>query len=118
MMKFLCIGRDIGFTVPVDPAQLAGVLEMIYIKSFQIMEKWETEKKVTGGLFAGQKAGFLVLEASSGEELSKLLTSLPFWGNENWEVIPLQSFQSGIEETQLEVNKLKQAAAAMRQSKP
>jgi DNA polymerase III delta prime subunit len=37
--------RDAGFTVPVAPGQLAGILEGVYIPSFQMLEKWENEKK-------------------------------------------------------------------------
>ena len=36
------------------------------------------EKKVVGGLFAGQLAGAILIEAASGEELSMMLQSLPF----------------------------------------
>ena len=110
-MKFLCIGRDIGFTTPVPPGQLAAVLEGVYLPSFQMLEKWESEKKVTGGFFAGQRAGAVIIEAASAEELSKTMTSLPFWGLLNWEVIPLQSFRSGIDDAQRQVAALKQMAS-------
>jgi hypothetical protein len=54
-MKFLLIGKDIGFTTPVAPGQLAGLLEGVYIPSFKMLEKWESEKKVTGGFLAAQR---------------------------------------------------------------
>ena len=110
-MRFLLIGRDIGFTTPVSPGQLAGVLEGVYIPSFQMLEKWESEKKAHGGFFAGQRGGAVILEAPSGEELSKTMTSLPFWGLLNWEVIPLQTFRSGVEDAQRQVAGLKQMAS-------
>jgi hypothetical protein len=110
-MKFLLIGKDIGFTTPVAPGQLAGVLEGVYIPSFQMMEKWESEKKATGGFFAGQRAGAFIIEAASAEELSKTMASLPFWGLLNWEVIPLQTFRSGVEDAQRQVAALKQMAS-------
>jgi hypothetical protein len=110
-MKFLLIGRDIGFSTPVAPGQLAGILEGVYIPSFKMLEQWESEKKVTGGFLAAQRAGAIIIEASSGEELSNKMTSLPFWGALNWEVIPLQSFHSGIEDAQRQVSTLKQMAS-------
>ena len=110
-MRFLLIGRDIGFTTPVEPGQMAAVLDGVYIPSFQMLQKWESEKKVTGGFFAGQRAGAVMIEAPSAEELSKTMTSLPFWGSLNWEVIPLQTFQSGIEDAKRQVASLKQIAS-------
>jgi len=90
---------------------MAAVLEGVYIPSFQMLQKWESEKKVTGGFFAGQRAGAVMIEAPSAEELSKTMTSLPFWGSLNWEVIPLQTFQSGIEDAKRQVASLKQIAS-------
>src|ERR1700733_15007583 len=107
-MKFLVIGRDVGFTTPVAPVQLAGLLEGVYIPSFQALEQWEKEGKATGGFLAAQRAGAMILEAASAEELSSKMTSLPFWGLLNWEVIPLQTFRSGIEDAQRQVSTLKQ----------
>jgi hypothetical protein len=107
-MKFLVIGKDIGFSVPVPPGQLAGLLEGVYIPSFQALEKWEVEKKITGGFLAAQRGGAIIIDAPSAEDLSKTMTSLPFWGLLNWEVYPLQSFHSGIEDAQRTVAGLKQ----------
>lgn len=87
------------------------MLEGVYIPSFQMLEKWESEKKVTGGFLAAQRAGAIIMEASSAEELSSKMTSLPFWGLLNWEVIPLQTFHSGIEDAQRQVSELKKMAS-------
>lgn len=112
-MKFLLIGKDIGFTTPVAPGQLAGLLEGVYIPSFKMLEKWESEKKVTGGFLAAQRGGAIIMEAASAEELSSKMTSLPFWGALNWEVIPLQTFRSGIEDASRQVAELKKMASMM-----
>jgi hypothetical protein len=111
IMKFLVIGKDIGFSVPVPPGQLAGLLEGVYIPSFQMLEKWESEKKITGGFLAAQRGGAMIIEAASAEELAKTMTSLPFWGMLNWEVHPLQSFHSGTEDAKSNVTGLKQMAS-------
>jgi hypothetical protein len=112
-MKFLLIGRDIGFTTPVPPGQLAAVLENVYLPSFKTLEKWEKDGKAVGGFFAAQRAGAVIVEASSGEELARVMTELPFWGLLNWEVIPLQSYRSGVEDAEKQVQVLKQMAAMM-----
>ena len=112
-MKFLVIGRDIGYGGPVDPAQVAGIVENVYIRSFQTIEKWEKEGKAIGGGFAGQRSGAFIIEASSAEELSGKLRSLPFWAVVNWEVHPLQTFHSIIEDSEHQVASLKQMAAMM-----
>jgi hypothetical protein len=112
-MKFLVIGKDIGFTTPVPPGQLAGVLENVYLPSFRALEKWEKDGKAVGGFFAAQRAGAVIIEAASAEELSRVMTELPFWGLLNWEVIPLQSYASGIHDAEKQVATLKQMAAAM-----
>jgi len=36
---------------------------------------------IVGGLFAGQRAGVIMIEASSAEELSSWLQRLLFWGS-------------------------------------
>ena len=112
-MKFLLIGRDIGFSTPVAPGQLAGVLEGVYLPSFKMLEQWTSQNKASGGFFAAQRAGYLVVDAASGEELSHMMTSLPFWGSLNWEVIPLQSYRSGIEDLELQISELKKMASMM-----
>jgi hypothetical protein len=113
-MKFLLIGEDIGYGGPVNPMEQAGTLENMYIPSFEILEKWESEKKITGGFFAAARAGALIIDALSGEELSKWMTSLPFWGTLNWKVIPLQSFRSGIDNAKAQVDRLKSFSSMKR----
>ncbi len=55
-----------------------------------------------------------MIEAASAEERSRTMTGLPFWGALNWEVIPLQTFNSGIEGAQRQVAALKQMASTQR----
>ena len=62
---------------------------------------------VLGGLFAGQRAGVIIIEVASGEELSSWMQRLPFWAQNTWEVIPLQSFQSGVEDVKRQIANVK-----------
>jgi hypothetical protein len=68
---------------------------------------WEEKQKVVGGLFAAQRAGVIIVEAQSAEELSSLLQSLPFWAQNSWKVIPLQTFRSGIEDVKKQIANVK-----------
>ena len=110
-MKFLVIGEDVDYNGPMNPKDLIGRLEMVYIPSFEMLENWEKEKKVVGGFFAAQRAGAVIIEAPTAEELSRTMTSLPFWGNLKRKVIPLQSFRSGIEDAKRTISSLKAAAS-------
>ena len=71
---------------------------------------WEAKGKVVGGLFAGQRAGVIIVEASSGEELCAMLQTLPFWGQNTWEIVPLQTFQSGTEDVKRQITNVKKMA--------
>ncbi len=106
-MKFLVIGRGTDFGGPIDPAVLHMALENLVLPSIQMLKDWEDKKAVVGGLFAAQRAGAIIIDSPSGEELSKMLQSLPFWGQNTWEVIPLQSFQSGVEDTKRQIENVK-----------
>lgn len=75
-----------------------------------MLKDWEDNKKVIGGLFAGQRAGVILIEQASCEELSIMLQSLPFWGTNTWEVIPLQMFQSGTEDVKRQIERVKKMA--------
>ena len=115
-MRFLIIGKDIDYGGPINPLDLAMLLENVYIPSFEMLKKWEQDKKIVGGFLAAQRGGALIIEASSAEELSSWMTSLPFWGRLNWKVIPLQTFQSGIEDAKRQVGEIKKMAAIAQKS--
>lgn len=63
--------------------------------SLETLSNTADEKK-TGGVFAGQRAGCLILDVSSNEEVGRFLGSLPFFSRLKWNVIPLQSYRSAI----------------------
>ena len=102
-MKFLVIGKAIDYGGPVDPAYFVMSSEKIVLPSIEMMKDWEEKKMIVGGLYAGQRAGVIIIEAASGEELSSWMQRLPFWAQNTWEVIPLQSFQSGVEDVKRQI---------------
>ena len=112
-MKFLVIGKGIDYGGPIDPANFLMFSEKIVLPSIEMLKEWEEKQKVVGGLFAAQRAGVIIIEAASGEELSSMLQSLPFWPQNSWEVIPLQSFESGVEDVKKQIAKVKQMMEMM-----
>jgi hypothetical protein len=112
-LKFLVIGKGIDYGGPIDPSYIAMFFENVVMPSFEILKKWENDKKIVGGLWAGQRAGAIMIEAASAEELSSWLQSLPFWGSNTWEVVPLQTIQSGIEDLKKQIAEVKKMAASM-----
>jgi hypothetical protein len=90
----LVIGKSVDFSSLQNPSDFGIYIESIVLPSFEILKKWEENKKVPVGLFAVQRAGALIIEAQAAEELGKMLQSLPSWGQNTYEVTPLQSIQS------------------------
>ena len=115
-MKFLIIGKDIDYGGPMSPADLVVLFENVYLPSFEMLTKWDQDKKIVGGFLAAQRAGAMIIEAPSAEELSSWMTSLPFWGRLTWEVMPLQTFQSGIDDLKRQIATIKKMASMAQKS--
>lgn len=96
-MLFLVSGEWVEVGALLPPEQVVALIERAVVPSLEIWARWEEEGRVKGGIFAGERAGVLVLEAASSEEVGQLLGSLPFWGMVKWHVRPLQSVRSTIE---------------------
>jgi hypothetical protein len=112
-LKFLVIGKGIDYGGPIDPENFLMFSEKIVLPSIEMLKQWEEKQKVVGGLFAAQRAGVVIIEAASAEELSNMLQSLPFWPQNSWEVIPLQTFESGVEDVKKQIAKVKQMTEMM-----
>ena len=78
--------------------------------SLESLAKMIDEKKLMGGIPAGQRAGFFIMDAQSNEEVDRILGGLPFWGLLNVSVTPLVSVRTAIERDQ-------RAADAMKSSR-
>ena len=89
------------------PAEVAGFIERVIHPSLEALEKLMQEKKFTGGLYAGVRGGAFIVDASSHEEVSKILRGLPFWGVLKWQVTPLQSPRSAIEHDRPRLQEMK-----------
>ncbi len=96
---------DVNPTTP--PGEVAKMIEHRVIPSLEMIAKWEEEGKITGGGFAGRRAGAFILEAASHEEVAKLLASLPYWSIIKWKVIPLQSTRAQVDMARQQLQALK-----------
>ena len=76
------------------------VFERVIRPSLESLAKMVDEKKMTGGVLAGQRAGAFILEAQSNEEVDRILGGLPFWGLLNFSVTPLVPFRTAMERDQ------------------
>ncbi len=87
---------EVGALMP--PEAAVSYVEQVVIPSLQMVAQWEQEGRIlAGGTFPGERAGALVMEADSAEEVGQLLGSLPFWGQMKWEVRAMQSLSSVVE---------------------
>jgi len=86
------------------------VFERVIRPSLELLAKMVDDKKLTGGIPAGQRAGFFIMDAQSNEEVDRVLGGLPFWGLLNMSVTPLVSVRTAIERDQ-------KAADAMKSSR-
>ena len=111
-MKFLVNFEGTDAAISGNPREYASMIEGVLVPSLQTIEKWEREGKVVGGVYAGERAGSLIMEADSPEELSRTLARLPFWGVVNMNVSSMQSFSAAIEQTKEQMNSLKALAQA------
>ena len=95
-MQYLVEAENIDGLIPMK--DVPDYINHIVIPSYEQLIKLESENKIKGGLLAGQRAGAFVMEASSPEDLGKMLRAIPFWGMVKWKVTPLQSLKSALEQ--------------------
>lgn len=95
-MLYLVEAENIDGLIPMK--DVPDYINHIVIPSYEQLIKLESENKIKGGLLAGQRAGAFVMEASSPEDLGKMLRAIPFWGMVKWKVTPLQSLKSALEQ--------------------
>jgi hypothetical protein len=92
---------------PGSPAEALELLSGIIIPTFDILIKWEKEGKITGGLPAGGRAFYMIVEADSNHELDTMLRSLPAWPVLQWHTTPLESFSARADTERKVVEELK-----------
>ena len=83
------------------------MFERVIRPSLESLAKMVDERKLTGGVLAGQRAGAFILEAQSNEEVDRILGALPFWGLLNFSVTPLVPVRAAIERDQKTADAMK-----------
>jgi hypothetical protein len=99
IMKYLIKGKFLEEnTAGRDQEQIFTMIEMAVHPSLEMLEKNIQEKKVEGGVVAGAREGYFIVDVGSHQEVGSWLRSFPFWGMLEWTVIPLQSPQSTVDQ--------------------
>ena len=93
-LRYLVIGKAVNVAPVMQPQQVSQMIDTAILPSMEMLAKWEREGRIHGGCFAGQRAGCLIIDCASNQELDELLPTLPFWGLQEWEVTPLTSYES------------------------
>ena len=74
-------------------AEMIGVLENVVLPCLDALAKLEAQGVIlAGGLPVAQRAFAFIVEATSNDELDRLLRGLAMWPAMQWRVTPLQSF--------------------------
>jgi len=81
--------------------EVQAFIEQVIHPSLQALEEGMKQGKVLGGLAAGERAGYFLVDLPNHEEVGKWMRSLPFWGTLKWTVVALQSPRSAIEQDKL-----------------
>src|SRR5438093_992932 len=80
---------------PVATAEEADTIwKQIVDPSVRDLARMVREKTITGGVFAGERAGCFIIDCKSTEELGQIIRDLPFWPRLKWNVRALESFES------------------------
>lgn len=106
-MKYLVIGDFIDPGPMMAPPQVVQMMEHAILPSLDMLAKWEADKRITGGIYVGDRKGVFIVDAESNEEVDKLIQSLPFWGLLKWTVSPLQTFSGRAAQDKMGAEKMK-----------
>lgn len=91
-MKYLVIGNEGPGVFSSEEA--IEMLENIVLPAFEELEELESEGALVGGVPVGERAFVFIVEADSHDDVDRTLRSLPIWNALEWEVTPLQDFES------------------------
>ena len=93
---------------PMPREQFLGMMA----STWQVIKQLENNGKVlAGGAMIGQRAGCVIVDVDSNEELFELLTRLPVAGYMDWEVVPLIPADTALESAKWALQQLSLVAA-------
>ncbi len=80
--------------------------------TWEVIKQLENDRKVlAGGAFIGRRAGCVVVDVESNEELAGLLNRLPLSAYLEWEVVPLIAADRALESAKWALQQLSLAQA-------
>ena len=113
MPRFIVNASWIELGAMLQPPQIVELLEGAVLPSLDMLQAWEEEGRVSGGVFVGEREATFVLDADSAESASMMLSELPFWGMMSWNVRPIHSFGVAVEREQAGMARLQEADGGM-----
>jgi muconolactone delta-isomerase len=102
-MQFCVIGRAVDSS-NVPPQAVIGLAK----QSFQMLASNQDSRIKTMYPFAGERAGLLIVDVQSGDELQEVLGNLPLSGISTFEIHPVGTLQGVMKS--LEVSEKQMAA--------
>jgi muconolactone delta-isomerase len=105
-MKYLVVASGgPGFAYPEEALE---VLQSVILPSFKEILSLEKRKKIiAGGVPVGERTFVFIVDAKSNDELDQMLRKLPMWGELDWEVTALQTFNGRAKQERQAVKELK-----------
>ncbi len=83
--------------------------------TWEVIKQLENSGKVlAGGAFVGQRAGCVIADVESNEELAELLNRLPVFAYLEWEVLPMIPADKALEAAKWALQQAAPVAAARR----
>ena len=80
------VKAELREALPMPREQVLGMMA----STWQVIKQLEGNGKVlAGGAYVGQRAGCVIVDVDSNEELADLLNRLPLSAYLEWEVVPL-----------------------------
>jgi muconolactone delta-isomerase len=105
-MKYLVVASGgPGFAYPEEALE---VLQSVILPNFKEILSLEKRKKIiAGGVPVGERTFVFIVDAKSNDELDQMLRKLPMWGELDWEVTALQTFNGRARQERQAVKELK-----------
>jgi muconolactone delta-isomerase len=85
-------------TLPDGPPVPSEVWLGMVVSTWEVIKQLENDGKVlAGGAIIGRRAGLVIADVDSNEELSEMLNRLPLSAYLEWEVVPLIPAQKALD---------------------
>lgn len=95
-MKFLALMKINNDGIGNNDEENRKILTEKIIPGLKILESWEADGKLEGGLFHGQRSAALIVEAESLDELDGMMETLHLNGAFDADIIELQPISDAL----------------------